>query len=105
VVQIESLQQIGESALPAFADQIANMIVESSGAAIPVLHDQLLSVGAPVATADDVVESSRQGFTDGVKATGWAGAVALFLGLASTVGLGAIAQGQERKRRAPAKKK
>ena len=105
VVQIESLQQIGESALPAFADQIANMIVESSGAAIPVLHDQLLSVGAPQVTADDVVEASRQGFTDGVKATGWAGAGALFLGLASTIGLGAIAQGQARSRRAPAKKK
>lgn len=105
VVQIESLQQIGESALPAFADQIANMIVESSGAAIPVLHDQLLSVGAPQETADDVVEASRQGFTDGVKATGWAGAGALFLGLASTIGLGAIAQGQARARRAPAKKK
>jgi len=105
VVQIESLQQIGESALPAFADQIANMIVESSGAAIPVLHDQLLNVGAPKVTADDVVEASRQGFTDGVKATGWAGAGALFLGLASTIGLGAIAQGQARSRRAPAKKK
>ena len=105
VVQIESLQQIGESALPAFADQIANMIVESSGAAIPALHDQLLNVGAPKVTADDVVEASRQGFTDGVKATGWAGAGALFLGLASTIGLGAIAQGQARTRRAPAKKK
>ena len=56
-------------------------------------------------TADDVVEASRQGFTDGVKATGWAGAGALLLGLASTIGLGAIAQGQARTRRAPAKKK
>ncbi|CAB4608833.1 unannotated protein [freshwater metagenome] len=105
VVQVESLQSIGESALPAFADQIANIIVETSGAAIPTLHDQLLSFGAPEQTANDVVESARQGFTDGVKATGWAGAVALFLGLASTIGLGAIAQGQERKRRTPAKKK
>lgn len=105
VVQVESLQSIGESALPAFADQIANIIVETSGAAIPTLHQQLLSFGAPEETANDVVESSRQGFTDGVKATGWAGAIALFLGLASTIGLGAIAEGQQRKRKSPAAKK
>lgn len=105
VVQVESLQSIGESALPAFADQIANIIVETSGASVPLLKDQLLSFGAPEETANEVVESSRQGFTDGVKATGWAGAIALFLGLASTIGLGAIAQGQERKRKSPAAKK
>lgn len=104
VVHIESLQSIGESALPAFGDQIANIIVETSGAAIPTLHDQLLSFGAPEETATAVVQSARDGFTDGVKATGWAGAISLFLGLASTIGLGAIATGQQRKRKSPAAK-
>jgi hypothetical protein len=104
VVHIESLQSIGESALPAFGDQIANIVVETSGAAIPSLHDQLLSFGAPEETANAVVQSARDGFTDGVKATGWAGAISLFLGLASTIGLGAIASGQQRKRKSPAAK-
>ncbi len=99
VVQVESLQSIGAGALPAFGDQIANIIVETSGAAIPTIQEQLLSFGAPEATAVEVAEASRQGFTDGVKATGWAGAFFLFLGLASTIGLGSLAKGQERKAR------
>ena len=88
VEQISSLQSIGEQALPAFADQIANVGIESSGAAITGLGQQLVGAGAPQDTADEIVEASRQGFTDGVKATGWAGAIFLLLGLATTFNLG-----------------
>lgn len=88
VVQLESLQQIGEGALPSFGDQIANIAIESSGAAIPELEQQLVGAGAPTETSTQIVEASRQGFTDGVKATGWAGAIFLLLGLATTFNLG-----------------
>ena len=87
VMEIPSLQSIGANALPAFSDQIANIVIETSAASIPALEQQLKSFGAPDETVVAVTASAREGFTDGVRATGWAGAFLLLLGLASTFSL------------------
>ena len=103
IVNLPALQQIGETALPAFGDQIANIAIESSGAAIPALEQQLLGTGAPPQTSSEIVEASREGFTDGVKVTGWAGAVLLLLGLLSTLNLGSNSRSSARAKTAKRK--
>ena len=87
VMEIPALQTIGEGALPAFSDQIANIVIETSAAGIPGLETQLQSFGAPDETIQEIIGSTRLGFTDGVKATGWAGAGLLLVGLGSTYAL------------------
>jgi len=87
IMEIPSLQSIGEKALPSFSDQIASGVIETSGAAIPSLKAQLESFGAPAETVTAITDSARIGFTDGVKATGWAGAILLLIGLGSTFSL------------------
>jgi hypothetical protein len=48
----------------------------------------LESIGMPVDLATDVQIQAREGFTDGVKTTGWVAGAFLALGLLSTFNLG-----------------
>jgi hypothetical protein len=48
----------------------------------------LTSQGVPENVANEVTLAAANGFTDGMKATGWAAAFFLLLGLASTYNLG-----------------
>ena len=48
-----------------------------------------MAQGLPEEAATQITEAAEEGFTDGMKATGWAAAFFLLLGLASTYNLGA----------------
>jgi EmrB/QacA subfamily drug resistance transporter len=80
-----------------FVKGISDTVVDSSGAALPVIGALLESQGMPEPIADEVQIAASEGFTDGVKATGWAAAGFLFLGLLSTFSMG--------ERRRPVEKK
>ena len=60
----------------------------SAGAAIIAIPQFLTSQGMPQDVANQVTVAAADGFTDGMKATGWAAAFFLLLGLASTYNLG-----------------
>jgi hypothetical protein len=49
----------------------------------------LVAQGAPQKVAEEVQLAANNGFTDGVKATGYSAAGFLFLGLLTTLNLGA----------------
>ena len=72
-----------------FVKNISDPVVDSAGAALPQVSAFLQSQGIPKANADEVQAAANDGFTDGVKATGWAAAGFLFLGLLSTFSMGA----------------
>jgi len=72
-----------------FVTAISTPVVDSAGAALPGITQFLVSQGAPQKVADEVQLAANNGFTDGVKATGYAAAGFLFLGLLTTINLGA----------------
>jgi hypothetical protein len=72
-----------------FVQNISDLVVESAGAALPMIGNYLQSNGIPEAESAQVQAAANDGFTDGVKATGWAAAGFLFLGLLSTFSMGA----------------
>jgi EmrB/QacA subfamily drug resistance transporter len=75
-----------------FVTAISTPVVDSAGAALPGITEFLVSQGAPQQVADEVQLAANNGFTDGVKATGYAAAGFLFLGLLTTINLGARKQ-------------
>jgi predicted MFS family arabinose efflux permease len=81
----------------AFVKDITSTVVDSAGAALPVISGFLVQQGAPQEFADQVQIAASEGFTDGVKATGWAAAGFLFLGLLSTFSMGARRRPEEKK--------
>jgi EmrB/QacA subfamily drug resistance transporter len=88
VSEVPAIAAMAENSGKDFGKQIAQPVVETSGAIIPVLADELVATGLPQSVADEVVAATGEGFTDGVKATGWAATFFLALGLLSTFGLG-----------------
>lgn len=70
------------------ATQIAKPVSDSAGAAIVGIPAYLTSQGVPDQVANEVTVAAQDGFTDGMKATGWAAALFLLLGLASTYNIG-----------------
>lgn len=91
VSEVPAIAEMSPMMRDNFGKQIAQPVVETSGAIIPVLADELGQVGVPEDVAKQVVAAAGEGFTDGVKATGWTAALFLLLGLASTFGLGSSA--------------
>lgn len=91
VSEVPAIAEMSPMMRDNFGKQIAQPVVETSGAIIPVLADELGQVGVPEDVAKQVVAAAGEGFTDGVKATGWTAAFFLLLGLASTFGLGSSA--------------
>lgn len=80
-----------------FVHNISDLVVESAGAALPMIDSYLQSNGIPETEAGLVQAAANDGFTDGVKATGWAAAGFLFLGLISTFSMGARRRPEEKK--------
>jgi hypothetical protein len=74
------------------AETIAKPVADSAGAAISAIPSYLISQGMPDELVQDVTYAAAEGFTDGMKATGWAAAFFLLLGLASTYNLGTKAK-------------
>ena len=67
---------------------ISNAVVDSAGAAIPMLGDSLTKQGLPQAAADDISKAAGQAFTDGAKGASLVAGAFLLLGFASTFNLG-----------------
>jgi hypothetical protein len=80
-----------------FVHNISDLVVESAGAALPMIDSYLQSNGIPETEAGLVQAAANDGFTDGVKATGWAAAGFLFLGLLSTFSMGTRRRPEEKK--------
>lgn len=97
VLDSSSVNAMPEEMRAQFAKQVAAPVVETSGAVIPTLNDELVAVGFPDSVAKEVVTAAEEGFTDGVKTTGWTAAIFLLLGLASTIGLGSNSSRKSRK--------
>ena len=72
--------------------QIVDLVVDSAGGVIPSLPEVLQSpaTGMPLSkeVADQITADAGQAFTDGAKASSWAAAGFLALGLVSTLNLG-----------------
>jgi hypothetical protein len=79
---------LADSARADLALQIAQPVADSAGAAIVAVPQFLTSQGVPENVANEVTLAAANGFTDGMKATGWTAAFFLLLGLASTYNLG-----------------
>jgi hypothetical protein len=97
IVDIKSLSVIDETSRQELATQIAKPVSDSAGAAIAGIPAYLISQGIPDAVATEVTVAAQDGFTDGMKATGWAAAFFLLLGLASTFNLGTAAKTEKKK--------
>ncbi len=85
----EFVQTLTAAQQDEFVTAISTPVVDSAGAALPGITEFLVSQGAPQKVADEVQLAANNGFTDGVKATGYAAAGFLFLGLLTTINLGA----------------
>jgi EmrB/QacA subfamily drug resistance transporter len=88
IVDLKSLSVLDAPTRQVLAEQIAKPVSDSAGAAIPAIPQFLTSQGMPQTVAEEVTVAAADGFTDGMKATGWAAAIFLLLGLASTINLG-----------------
>ena len=77
-----------EAQVQVFADSQAELVVDSAGAILPSMPAYLQSIGMPADLATDVQMQAREGFTQGVKTTGWVAGGFLALGLLSTFNLG-----------------
>jgi EmrB/QacA subfamily drug resistance transporter len=82
--------------------KIVDLVVDSAGGVIPSLPELLQSpaTGMPLSkeVAQQITDDAGQAFTDGAKASAWAAAGFLFVGLVSTLNLGS-----RRKQEEPAK--
>lgn len=88
IVDLPALSVLDEQNRQILAEQISKPVSDSAGAAIIAIPQFLTSQGMPQEVANEVTIAAAEGFTDGMKATGWAAAFFLLLGLASTINLG-----------------
>ena len=88
IVDAPALSIVDETSRQALAADIAKPVSDSAGAAIAAIPGILMSQGLPEEAATQITEAAQEGFTDCMKATGWAAAFFLLLGLASTYNLG-----------------
>ncbi|MFM6965769.1 MAG: MFS transporter [Rhodoluna sp.] len=72
-----------------FINGLTDAVVDSAGGALPQVEKIALSAHATQAQATEIQSAANDAFTEGVKATGWAAAGFLFLGLLSTFSMGA----------------
>jgi EmrB/QacA subfamily drug resistance transporter len=88
IVEIPSLSVLDLETREVLAETIAKPVADSAGAAIAQIPAYVTSLGIPEEAAQQITGAAAEGFTDGMKATGWAAAFFLLLGLASTYNLG-----------------
>ena len=89
VSELSAFQGVPAAQVEAASQKIADSVVESAGAIIPVLSEIYMSQGMPENLATDFKMAAENGFTEGVKTTGWVAGGFLALGLLSTFNLGA----------------
>ncbi len=83
------VQQLPETAQDEFIAGLTDAVVDSAGAALPGIGEfAKANFGASEESATEIQTAANDGFTDGVKATGWAAAGFLALGLISTFSMG-----------------
>ena len=99
IMDIKSLSVIDETSRQELATQIGKPVSDSAGAAIAEIPGFLTSQGLPQQVADEVTLAAKEGFTDGMKATGWAAAFFLLLGLGSTYGIRTAAKTEEKQKK------
>jgi hypothetical protein len=92
IVGIPSLSVLDLETREVLAETIAKPVADSAGAAIAGIPAYVTSLGIPEEAAQQITGAAAEGFTDGMKATGWAAAFFLLLGLASTYNLGTKAK-------------
>jgi hypothetical protein len=73
-------------------------VVESAGAIIPALSEIYIAQGMPENQANDFRIAAENGFTEGVKTTGWVAAAFLAFGLLSTFNLGSRSKKPDKKK-------
>jgi hypothetical protein len=84
----EALRTMPAAQQAEWIDGISTTVVDSSGGFLPMIEPTLIDAGTPEKYAAEIQKAANDGFTDGVKATGWAAAGFLFLGLLSTLSMG-----------------
>ena len=83
------VQQLPDTAQDEFIAGLTDAVVDSAGAALPGIGEfAKANFGASDEAATEIQTAANDGFTDGVKATGWAAAGFLALGLISTFSMG-----------------
>jgi EmrB/QacA subfamily drug resistance transporter len=87
IAELSAFQGVPAAQVEVASQNIANSVVESAGAIIPVLDDIYMAQGMPENLATDFKMAAENGFTEGVKTTGWVAAGFLALGLLSTFNL------------------
>jgi len=87
VSELSAFQGVPAAQVEAASQKIADSVVDSAGAIIPVLSDIYMSQGMPESLATDFKMAAENGFTEGVKTTGWVAGGFLALGLVSTFNL------------------
>lgn len=87
ISELSAFQGVPTAQVEVASQNIANSVVESAGAIIPVLDDIYMAQGMPENLATDFKMAAENGFTEGVKTTGWVAAGFLALGLLSTFNL------------------
>jgi EmrB/QacA subfamily drug resistance transporter len=98
VSELSAFQGVPAAQVELASQNIADSVVESAGAIIPVLSEIYIAQGMPENIATDFKMAAESGFTEGVKTTGWVAAAFLAVGLLSTFNLGS-------RSKTPAKKK
>jgi hypothetical protein len=98
ISSLSAFQGVPAAQVEIASQNIADSVVESAGAIIPVLDDIYMAQGMPENLATDFKMAAENGFTEGVKTTGWVAAAFLAVGLVSTFNLSS-------RRKTPAKKK
>ena len=92
-----ALQSMPSDQRATFIEGLSTTVVDSSGGFLPMIKGTLLDAGAPEEVAVELQNAANDAFTDGVKATGWAAAGFLFLGLLSTFSMGARRRPEDKK--------
>ena len=97
LLETEALRSMPAAQQAEFIAGLSTTVVDSSGGFLPMIEPTLLDAGAPEEVAAEIQKAANDGFTDGVKATGWAAAGFLFLGLLSTLSMGARRRPEDKK--------
>ena len=87
ISELSALKDLPAAQVEVTSQQIADSVVESAGAIIPELDAIYMAQGTQENLASDFKMAAENGFTEGVKTTGWFAAGFLALGLLSTFNL------------------
>ena len=87
ISELSALKDLSAAQVELTSQQIADSVVQSAGAIIPELDAIYMAQGTQENLATDFKMAAENGFTEGVKTTGWVAAGFLALGLLSTFNL------------------